>query len=86
VGGSSDNFQISLCVNKNFITLFLCFYLNFFFFLVISAITNIIFAFPQPARLVFPGVLVPRVGNHCSNTTVDLHRITTAAGGGGGGL
>jgi hypothetical protein len=36
---------------------------------VFSAITNIIFTYPQPVRRVTPGVCVPRVGNHCSIST-----------------
>jgi hypothetical protein len=33
-----------------------------------SAITNIIFAYPQPVLLVPPGVRVPQVGNHWVKT------------------
>jgi hypothetical protein len=31
---------------------------------MVSAITNIIFAYPQPAHRLPPGVRVPQVGNH----------------------
>jgi hypothetical protein len=52
VGGSSDNFHISL---SNFITFFSCFYFNFFFF---------VFRHYQYYFRVPPGIRVPQVGNH----------------------
>jgi hypothetical protein len=61
MGGSSDNFLISL----SFITLFLCFYLNSFFFCV--------FRHYQYYFRVPPGVRVPQVGNHCAKVNKLLY-------------
>jgi hypothetical protein len=47
-------------------TLFLCFYFNYFF-LVFSAIIS---AYPQTVRLVPQGVLVSQIGNHCSRESL----------------
>jgi hypothetical protein len=49
----------------SFCKLCFCLFISTFFFFVFSAITNIIFAYPQPVRRIHPGVRVPQVGNHC---------------------
>jgi hypothetical protein len=48
----------------------LCFYFNFF--LLFSAITNIIFSYPQPVRSVPPVVRLRHFENHCSRCTVHI--------------
>jgi hypothetical protein len=70
VGWYSD---VSLSINQNFITLFLCSYFNSFF--LFSAITNIIFAYPQPVRRVPSGVRVQQVGNHYSRLLLPFKNV-----------